>query len=69
MTRPDHPPRLSTLFPLYIAERLAAAASRRDHEGIDALTDELWKLGFVRRRDDQSRFETVAQFGEGRGAQ
>jgi hypothetical protein len=66
MTRLDQLPRLAALYPRFIAERLAAAAHRKDHEAVDAITDELVTLGFARRRDDVGRFETVAQFNEGR---
>jgi hypothetical protein len=65
----SHPPALSTLFPPYMVDRLVTAAEFKDHDEIDRLTDQLWLLGFVRRRDDQSRFDTVAQFNEGRAGQ
>jgi hypothetical protein len=63
MKRLDQLPRLATLYPLFFAERLAAAAQRGDHESIDEITDELTTLGFVRRRDAQDRFEPVSRFG------
>jgi hypothetical protein len=67
MTR-TRTPTLATLFPPYMVDRLVTAAQFKDIEEIDKLTDQLWLLGFVRRRDDQSRFDTVAQFNPGKGA-
>jgi hypothetical protein len=55
-------PALAAIYPPFIVDRLVTAATFKDHDEIDRITDELWKLGFVRRRDDQSRFDTVAQF-------
>lgn len=50
------------LYPLPYVLRLVAAGARHDHDEIDRITDELFKLGLCRARTDRGRLESVAAF-------